>query len=151
MKMKKTSSLLVLFTFMVILGGCKKDNDTEDTDIAQSKIYQLQAMDDSNVTGTATFVEDVDGKTKILLKLEGSTTDVHPAFIKYNSASEGGEIAITLKKCICDVGETIVTTLDNGEAIDYDGLLQLDGHISIAKSPQDLETVVSTANIGANE
>lgn len=149
--MKKTSSLLVLFVCMVILVGCKKDNNKADTDIAQSKIYQLHAMGGSNITGTATFVEEVSGKTKILLKLEGSTTDVHPAFIRYNSASEGGDVAITLKKCTCSVGETTVSTLDNGEAIDYDGLLQLNGHISIAKSPQDLETVVSTANIGANE
>lgn len=149
--MKKTSSLLVLLAFIVILGGCKKDNDNEDTDIVQSKIYQLNAVGGSNITGTATFVEDTEGKTKILVQLEGSNTDVHPAFIRYNSASEGGPIAITLKKCTCSVGETVVSTLDCGEAIDFDGLLQLDGHISIHKGPEDLETVVSTANIGANE
>lgn len=149
--MKKSSSLLVLFVAMVIVGGCKKDNDNADTDSARSKIYQLQAMGDSDITGTATFMEEADGKTRILLELEGSTTDEHPAFIRYNSASEGGAVAITLKKCTCSVGETVVSELDNGEAIDFDGLLQLDAHISITKSPQDLETVVSTSNIGANE
>ncbi|WP_373516252.1 hypothetical protein [Pricia sp.] len=149
--MKKSTSLLVLFAFIVVLGGCKKDNATEGSEILQSKVYQLEAMGGSNVSGTATFTEDIEGKTTILLELEGSTTDEHPAFIRYNSASIGGDVAITLKKCTCSVGETVVSKLDNGEPIDYDGLLRLDGHISIHQSPKNLETIVSTANIGVNE
>lgn len=141
--------------FVLILGACSKDDDkaSEDVgdDILQSKVYQLEAMAGSNITGTATFTEDVDGKTTVLIKLEGSNTTEHPAFIRYNNASEGGPVAITLKECTCSVSETVVSMLDNGESINYDGLVELDGHITIHESPQDLETIVSVANIGANE
>ncbi len=151
--MKKSSSLLLLLAVVLVLGGCKKDNDTEDIDdgILQSKVYQLQAMTGSSITGTATFTEDIDGKTTVLIQLEGSNTTEHPAFIRYNTASEGGAIAITLKECTCSVSETVVSKLDDGQSINFDGLLELDGHISIHESPEDLETIVSVANIGVNE
>lgn len=151
--MKKNTPFLLLLSFVLILGACKKDDDStnEDSDILQSKVYQLQAMGGSSITGTATFTEDIDGKTTVLIKLEGSNTTEHPAFIRYNKASEGGSVAITLKECTCSVSETVVSMLDNGESINYDGLVALDGHISIHGSPQDLETIVSVANIGVNE
>ena len=149
MIMKKSSSLLLIIACVLVLGGCKKDN--VDTVILQSKVYQLNAVAGSNITGTATFTEDNEGKTTVLIELEGSNTTEHPAYIRYKSASEGGPIAITLKKCTCSISETVVSKLDGGASINYDGLLKLDGHIAIYESPEDLETIVSVANIGSNE
>lgn len=149
--MKKSSPLFLVLAMVLVLGSCKKDDNGDDSDVLQSKEYQLQAVGGSNITGTATFTEDIDGTTTVLIKLEGSNTTEHPAFIRYNTASEGGDVAITLKECTCSVSETVVSELDNGESLDFDGLLELDGHISIHGSPSDLETIVSVANIGANE
>ncbi len=149
MIMKKSSSLLLVLAFALILGSCKKDS--VDTVILQSKVYQLNAMAGSNITGTATFTEDSEGKTTVLIELEGTNTTEHPAFIRYNDASEGGPVAITLNECTCSVSETVVSKLDGGASINYDGLLKLDGHITIHESPEDLETIVSVANIGSNE
>ena len=149
MIMKKSSSLLLIIACVLILGGCKKDN--VDTVILQSKVYQLNAMSGSNITGTATFTEDDQGKTTVLIELDGSNTTEHPAFIRYNNASDGGPVAITLKKCTCSVSETVVSKLDGGASINFDGLLKLDGHITIHESPEDLETIVAFANIGSNE
>lgn len=149
MKMKKSSSLLLVIAFAFILGSCKKDD--VDTVILQSKVYQLSAMAGSNITGTATFTEDSDGKTHVLIELDGSNTSEHPAFIRYNSASEGGPIAITLEACTCSISDTVVSELDGGASINYDGLLKLDGHISIHESTEEIETIISVANIGVNE
>lgn len=151
MKIKKSSSFLLLLTVVLVLGSCKKDDNGDDSDVLQSKMYDLKAVDGSNITGTATFTEDIDGTTTVLIKLEGSNTTEHPAFIRYNDAAQGGDVAITLKECTCSVSETVVSELDNGESINFDGLLQLDGHITIHESPHDLETIVSVANIGLNE
>ena len=132
-----------------MLSSCKKDN--VDTVILQSKVYQLIATTESNITGTATFTEDSNGSTFILIELEGSNTTEHPAFIRFNNAEEGGTVAITLTECTCSVSETLVTKLDGGTSIDFDGLLKLDGHITIHESPEDIDTIVSTVNIGINE
>jgi hypothetical protein len=40
--------------------------------------------------------------------------------------------------------------LDDGTPIDFDGLLVLDGHVSIKESPTESDAVVATANIGLN-
>lgn len=149
MKIMKSSSLLLALTFVFILGSCKKDS--VDAVVLQSKVYQLNAMTDSNITGTATFTEDSEGKTHVLIELEGANTTLNPAFIRYNSADEGGPVAITLEKCTCSISDTVVSELDGGAKINFDGLLKLDGHITIHQSPEDLETIVAVANIGSNE
>lgn len=147
MKMKGSTFFLFLLT-AVLMTSCSKDE--ENTEILNSTEYQLMAVDGSGVTGKATFTKDSNGTTEVLIKLNGSSTSVNPAFIRFNSAAEGGPVALTLTSCECSEGHTVVSKLDNGNSISYEGLLQLDGHISIHKSPNDLDTIVAVANIGAN-
>ncbi|MBM1105610.1 hypothetical protein JQC67_05590 [Aurantibacter crassamenti] len=78
---------------------------------------------------------------------------MHPAHIHFNTAAEGGDIAITL--AIVDGGDgessTPVTMLNDGTAITYEQLLQYDGYINVHQSTEDLGTLVAQGDIGQNE
>ena len=140
--MKRFPYLLLV---LIIFTNCKKDD--VDSVLLQSTVYQLNAVDGSGVTGKATFTEDSNGTTEVLIELTGSTTSDNPAFIRFNSTTEGGTIALTLTSCTCSVSHTVVSKLDGGTSISYDGLLKLDGHISIHDGTN---TIVSVADIGSN-
>lgn len=148
MKMKR-SPYVLLICAVLTFAGCSKDDESNE-EILDSTVYPLTAVDNSGVTGKATFTKGSKGTTEVLIKLDGSSTSLHPAFIRFHSAEQGGDVALTLTSCECNVGHTVVTKLDNGDPIDYAGLLKLDGHISIHESPGNLGTVVASANIGAN-
>ena len=143
----KRSLLPLVLTLTLVFTGCKKDD--VDTVVLQETVYQLTTLNDSGVSGTATFTENSDGTTYILIELVGSNTAEHPAYIRYNTFAEGGANAITLKDCTCLISETVVTKLDGGTAINYDGLLKFNGHVSILASKSD-DTVVAVADIGRN-
>ncbi len=142
----KRSSLLILACLTVIISGCSKDDVSS---VILSRVdYDIVDTNGQSI-GTATFTEDSNKATEVLIELTGSSTSTHPAFIRYNSAAEGGPVALTLKACECSVSHTVVSKLDNGPSITFDGLLILDGHISIQQSATD-PTVIATANIGSN-
>lgn len=147
--MKKMKCFPILFFTIVLLSlnGCKKDD--VDNVVLQETSYPLISLNASGVTGTATFTENSDGTTYILIELVGSNTSEHPAYIRYNNYVEGGANAITLKDCTCLVSETVVTKLDGGTNINYDGLLKFNGHVAILASKTD-DTVVAVADIGTN-
>ncbi|MEM1259557.1 MAG: hypothetical protein AAGH81_13565 [Bacteroidota bacterium] len=118
--------------------------------ILRSTEYRLEAVGDSGIFGTVTFTEDSDGKTEVLVQLDdGSSVAIHPAYIRFNTLEEGGTVALTLNPCECAVSTTLVNQLDNGSIISYDGLMRLNGHVSIHNTPDDY-TVISGANIGSN-
>ena len=149
--MKKTNALTILLTFVLLISSCKKEDIEMEPEVLQSTSYELQAAGGSNISGTATFTEDSNGTTTILLDLNGSSTAEHPAYIRFNSVEEGGDIAITLTNCTCAISETIVSKLDDNSAIGYDRLVNFNGHITIHESPSDLETIISATNIGSNK
>ena len=153
MKMKNAPYFL-LFIALTILSSCGKDDNIEPTGVNEIIVdqieYNLTTMNDSGVTGKATFTRDSNENTTILIELNNTNTDEHPAEVRFNSAAEGGPIAITLEPCTCAVSTTVVTQLDDGTPIDFDKLLNLDGHVSILDSPANRDMVVATADIGIN-
>ncbi|MBT8315901.1 MAG: hypothetical protein KJP26_15700, partial [Maribacter sp.] len=62
-------------------------------------------------------------------------------------AAEGGDVAITLNACQCSISDTTITQLDNGNPITYEGLLSLNGHITILDNSNN---IIAVADIGAN-
>ena len=145
--MKKPPYLLIAFALVALI-GCGKDDVS--AVVLQSTAYRLEAVGDQGITGTVTFTEDSEGKTEVLVELDdGSSVAVHPAYIRFNSLEEGGAVALTLNPCECAISRTTVSQLDVGTSISYDGLLRLDGHVSIHNTPDDY-TVISGADIGAN-
>lgn len=145
--MKSSPLAFMLIVSLIIFTGCKKDS--VDTVILQQTEYELVPFNGSTVSGKATFTEDSNGSTFILIELKGTNTEKHPAYIRFDPASNSGEKAITLEPCTCQISKTLVTQLDNGNKINYAGLVKFNGHIAILESKTD-NTVVAVANIGKN-
>jgi hypothetical protein len=121
----------------------------------ESVVYALNAVDGSgvNVSGTATFAEREDGTALVTIVVRGTPAGGdHPAHIHYNSAEEGGAIAISLTNVDGDTGisKTSVMALDNNIEITYEELIAFDGYINVHLSPENLGTIVSQGDIGAN-
>lgn len=145
--MKSSLSILILSCFL-ILTGCKKDDVT--AVILQSVDYPIYDVSNSNISGTATFTQEDNGSTHVLIELDGGFTSENPAYIRFNSAAEGGDIAITLKACECSISNTTITTLDNGTPITYEGLVLLNGHITIHANTSNQSIIAAVADIGSN-
>ena len=143
--MKSSLSILAL-VFTLIFTSCGKD-DAAKAVILQKLDYVIYDVANSGVSGKATFTQEDNGSTHVLIELDNSDTETNPAFINYNSAAEGGDIAITLSICTCSISDTIITTFDNGNTITYEGLLSLNGHITIL---DENGNIVAVADIGSN-
>ncbi len=118
-----------------------------------SVTYALNELGGSGVSGTATFAERKDGSSLVTLVLAGTPADGnHPAHIHFNSAEEGGGIAVSLTNVegASGLSKTSVMTRDNNLPILYSELTEFDGYINIHLSPDDLATVVAQGNIGSN-
>ena len=148
MKMKSSLSILAL-SLALVFTGCNKD-DVAEAVILQSVEYQIYDVSNSGLSGTATFTQEDNGSTHVLIELEGSYTATNPAFIRFNSAAEGGSVAITLKVCECSISNTTITQLDNGNPITYEGLLGLNGHVTIHADSSDQSAILAVADIGSN-
>lgn len=151
------NTIKILFTLLLITGltGCSDDDDgTINGPTGNSKTYNLESVADPNISGTARFIENGNGTTTIELDISGTPNGgMHPAHIHFNTAAEGGDIALTLGTVDGTTGTSTITTgqLDNGDAITYDELLAFDGYINVHLSANDLSTIVAQGDIGQNE
>ncbi|MGB5700599.1 hypothetical protein [Muriicola sp.] len=117
-------------------------------------IYDLSTKDVAGISGTATFVENTDASTTIILDLTGTPAGgVHPAHIHFNTAAEGGGIAVSLEAVNGDTGQSEITisALDDGSTITYAELLTFDGYINVHLSASQLGTIVAQGDIGQND
>ncbi len=144
--MKKTSLLILILGF-TFLTGCSKDDAPE---LTESKVFQLRYVDDPSLLGKVIIKKNTDGSSTVSLQLNGTSTEVHPAYIYYNSLAQGGPIAITLDPCGCVESNTVVTELDNGQKISYEELINFNGHVKIHHTFQKIETILLNGNIGSN-
>ena len=145
----KSSLTILVFAFSFVFLGCNKD-DVEKAVILQSVEYSIYDISKSNISGKATFTQEDNGSTHVLIELKGAFTSQNPAFIRFNSAAESGLVAITLKACECAISNTTITKLDNGNPITYDGLLNLNGHITIHNGDGPQAPIAAVADIGSN-
>jgi hypothetical protein len=145
----KNSLALLILGVILIFSSCNKD-DVEKAVILQSVEYSIYDISNSNISGKATFTQEDNGSTHVLIELEGAFTSENPAYIRFNSAAEGGLVAITLKACECAISNTTITQLDNGSPITYEGLIMLNGHITIHTGIGPQAPIVAVADIGSN-
>jgi len=143
--MKSSLSILAVVCTL-ILTSCKKD-DPAAAVILQEVEYNIYDVAGSGITGIATFTQEDNGSTHVLIELNGADTSTNPAYINFNSASEGGDIAITLSACECSISDTTITQLDNGTQITFEGLIVLNGHITILDGNNN---IIAVADIGSN-
>lgn len=158
--MKKLLPLLTASLLVFGLQSCSNDDDspyndgTPDPVNLDSKTYTLGSAAVPEISGSATFTENTDGTVTIDLALQNTPAGgQHPAHIHFNTAAEGGGIALTLGVVDGDTGESsiIIDALDDGTPITYDGLLDFDGYINVHLSAEDLGTIVAQGDIGQNE
>ncbi|WP_194775017.1 CHRD domain-containing protein [Pararhodonellum marinum] len=147
----------LLLTVGLAFMACGNDDsptvDPGDGLTGQSKTYNLDAVGDSGISGTALLEEMTTGSTKVTINLTGTPDGGdHPAHIHFNSAAVGGGIAISLTSVNGTTGmsETTVSETDEGTAINYNELLDYDGYINVHLSMEDLATVVAQGDIGSN-
>ena len=127
----------------------------------ETKEYALNTKDVPGISGTATFAQRKDGSTLVTLALEGATEGAaHPAHIHMNSAAEGGGIVVSLNSVDGATGMSMTSvrafngddgTMNAGEAVSYEELLDYDGYINVHKSVEDLTTLLAQGDIGSNE
>ncbi|MCM4171098.1 hypothetical protein DHD32_06380 [Arenibacter sp. TNZ] len=120
---------------------------------ADSREYALSSVADASISGTATFYKRVSGASLLEIALEGTPDDgEHPAHIHFNSAAEGGDIAISLSPVVGTSGKswTHIEADDAGAALTYDALLEIDGYINVHKSATELDVLVAQGDIGIN-
>lgn len=147
--MKSSLPIYALLCTFFFISSCKKD-DVVTAVILQSTDYTIYDIASSGITGKATFTQEDNGSTHVLIELNGSDTSTNPAYIRFNSAADGGEVAITLEACTCSISNTTITNLDNGSPITYEGLLNLNGHITIHDGDDNKSPIIAVADIGSN-
>jgi len=151
--MKKILMLLALF---ISISSCNNNDDDfvslviDRTDPANSVIYQLEGFTNSNISGEATFARNQDNTTTVFIRLVGASEGIHPASIHFNSKEEGGSQAIRLNSCECLESETVVTQLNDGTSINFDELIDFDGHLNIFESETLSDVIIVQTNIGSN-
>lgn len=143
--------MLLVSCFFLVSVSCDNNDDTNGFS-GETKTYELISVSDPTINGEAIFEQNEDGSATVTLNLDGVTSGMHPAHIHMNSAAEGGAIVIDLTP-VDDTGVsvTLINTLNSGEAIGYDELLDFDGYINVHESPENLATLIAQGDIGANE
>ena len=115
-----------------------------------AKIYAMTPVADPEVSGMVTFEKRKKGTTLVTIALEGTQAGaMHPAHFHANTIAETGGIVINLKALNGTTGmsQTSVDTLNNGDAITYEQLLDFNGYINVHTG----STFVVQADIGQNE
>jgi hypothetical protein len=149
----KRNYLSIALLLPFVFSSCTKDDMPAPT-VVNSKVFVLGTVGTAGISGTATVVEKSDATMSIELDLKNTTAgSSHPAHIHFNTAAEGGDIALTLKAVDGATGKSTTTfkSLDNGTAITYQQLLNFDGYINVHLSATNLATLVAQGDIGQNE
>lgn len=127
--------------------------DSEPTEL-NSKSYNLGTVGDSGISGTARFIEKSDATLSIELTLQNTAEGAaHPAHVHFNTAAEGGDVALSLETVIGGTGGSTTTfnTLDDGTPITYAELLDFNGYINIHLSASETATLIAQGDVGQNE
>lgn len=129
-------------------------------DIGQNELtgnnvdYDLAAVSDATIFGTANFAERVNGETLVTVNLVGTTAgNLHPAHIHSGDVENApGAIIVSLGNVVGETGISVtnVTELNDGTSLDYSAMTQIDGYINVHLSADDLATLVAQGNVGAN-
>lgn len=148
-----TIKLCFLLLCALFITSCDDDPTPMPPLTGDQMMFNLMGVDNSGIMGTATFAMREDGATVVTLNLTGTTSgNSHPSHIHFNTAAEGGDIAVGLTPVDGATGEsvTVVTQLENGTSISYEELVDFDGYINVHNSMDDLATLLSQGDIGQN-
>jgi len=127
--------------------------DSELPDVSgKNRVYELSALTAERIEGQVIIRERNDGSTQLEISLDGLAPQAQlPAYVHFNTALEGGGIAITLEPVDGNSGTSVteVTQLDNGTPLGYDEIIEFDGHLNI-QLDDNQGSLVAQGDIGAN-
>ena len=172
--MKRTALFSFLFSLSLLLAACGSDdpnppgnggntgggdtggNTGGDMELS-SQSYNLgpQAYLDVDGDATVTFQETADGNTEVTIDFGGAIgTDFpeHPAHIHMGEAGSGGAIVVTLTPVDDATGMSMteVSQFDDGTPVTYSELIDYGGYVNVHLSPENIDVVFASANIGSN-
>ena len=152
--MRDFKNLLFLFLGLTLVVSCSDDDDDSGMFVGEKHTFELMSSAVPGIQGVATFIQNEDNSTTVELQLEGTpVSGSHPAHIHFNTAVEGGGVAVTLGAVDGDTGFSTVTfsELNDGTAVDYDDMISYDGYINVHLSSENLATIVAQGDIGENK
>lgn len=120
----------------------------------ESKTYDLKEKDVAGISGKVIFEQRRNGFTKATIELDGTPNGgMHPAHIHANSAAEGGSILVSFNPVNGSSGTSVtgIRQMDNGDAMDYEDILTINGYVNVHLSSAELSTIVAQGDIGSNE
>tara|TARA_R100000935_G_scaffold22688_1_gene41713 strand:+ start:1419 stop:2606 length:1188 start_codon:yes stop_codon:yes gene_type:complete len=159
--MKKIKLFTILFISTLLFVNCSSNDDAMEEIIvdgpsatSNTKTYNLASVSNPNISGTVTVTEFSDSSIQLDLNLQNTANGgEYPAHVHFNTAAEGGDIAISLEPVVGNTGKssTNFAALDNGTAISYSEFLNFDGYVNVHLSAAELGTLVAQGDIGQNE
>lgn len=150
--MKHLKTISVLFALCLISSCSNYDDDGGYENSNKSLSYNLNQVNSSGISGNAKFIELENGNIQLTLNLNNLEARAnHPAHIHYNSAAETGDVYVALKNVSGSTSKSVTVFSKDieGNTIRYNNLSNLDAHINVHESPDNLK-VISQGNIGKN-
>ncbi|WGD34135.1 hypothetical protein [Olleya sp. YS] len=130
------------------------------SDIGQNELttnsmtYPLNEVDLTDVSGSITFTERINGEALAVISLSGSPAGgVHPAHIHVGSvATAPGAILFTFASVngTTGISRTNVDALDDGTPFGYSDILSVDGYVNVHLSATNLGFLIAQGNVGVN-
>lgn len=117
-------------------------------------VYDLAEKAVAGISGNVTFSERKNGEALASISISGTPAGgSHPAHIHSNTAAEGGGIIFTFNPVNGDTGMSMtnVATFDDGSALTYAAISDLDAYVNVHLSSSDLGTIVAQGDIGQNQ
>jgi len=146
--------LLVILALAAFTMTSCGDDDDDDNTTGNSVEYDLEERSDSGVSGKIEFVELTNGQIQAEISLSGTDNgNTHPAHVHLNSAVVGGDILISLTPVAGANGSsvTIFNMDDNGNAVTFAQIDDLDAYVNVHKSATELDVIIAQGDIGANQ
>ena len=116
--------------------------------------YALNGVDVTDISGTISFSERVNGEALAVITLTGSPAGgMHPAHIHVGSvATAPGAImfSFTPVNGTMGISKTNVAKLDDGTPFGYTDVLNVNGYVNVHLSSTNLGTLIAQGNIGIN-
>ncbi len=118
----------------------------------ESKMFTLSENGGSGMSGNILFEQRINGFTIATIQLTGTAPNGdHPVHIHENNAAQGGTILIDFTNVNgSGLSLTDVRKNRNGDEVNYENLLDFNGHVVIHKSQAEFGVVVVKGNIGSN-
>ena len=148
--------LLFSVTALFVISSACSDTSTgpEPGDLTGEYVsYELDATGDSELTGTLTFAERVNGFTEVTVDLS-EVPEEKEYTVQLNSGTilQGGDLLIKLEP-VDESGESVtnVSADAEGNAVSYDDLIGINGHVNVYPSEHETETILAQADVGGNK